>query len=316
MNRRTFVIVSGLGLGLAGCLNPRADTPTDSNGLRSDPDLAAENATDGGTEETGRNGDPSTDTEAETETETAGTGDDSGGESGDAGPAVTFPSCTRAEVTGTFAADDVAFASTDFYEDGLYGNTMLEDGIVFGEDVAAPFSGTVAFEIGETAAVREAADEIVVELPPYGSDGTVISSVTTEREAYLTGGVTHGNPHARECLREIDAGDGGDTAVETSAAFEIVRLETNAPIDAGDVLDVSATIENTGGTDGTHDLALIVGHSSERVDRRTVSLAAGERTTITTGYETPRVDADQEFPVRIEAGDAAAERSVLVHGTD
>ncbi len=314
MNRRTFIGVSGIGFGLAGCLDADSDTPTDSNGSRSDSDLATGNATDGATEEADRNADPSTDTEAETET--TGTGDDSGGESGDAEPTITFPSCTRAEVTGTFAADDVAFASTDFYEDGLYGNTMLEDGIVFGEDVAAPFSGTVAFEIGETAAVRESSDEVVVEIPPYGSDGTVISSLTTEREAYLTGGVTHGNPHARECLREIEADDGGDTDAETPAAFEIVRLETNAPIDAGDFLEVSATIENTGGTDGTHDLELIVGHSSERVERRTVSLAAGERTTVTTGYETPRVDADQEVPVRIEAGDDAAERSVFIHGTD
>ncbi|RZH67764.1 hypothetical protein [Natrinema altunense] len=314
MNRRTFIGVSGIGFGLAGCLDADSDTPTDSNGSRSDSDLATGNATDGATEEADRNADPSTDTEAETET--TGTGDDSGGESGDAEPTVTFPSCTRAEVTGTFAADDVAFASTDFYEDGLYGNTMLEDGIVFGEDVAAPFSGTVAFEIGETAAVRESSDEVVVEIPPYGSDGTVISSLTTEREAYLTGGVTHGNPHARECLREIEADDDGDTDAETPAAFEIVRFETNAPIDAGDFLEVSATIENTGGTDGTQPLELIVGHSSERVERRTVSLAAGERTTVTTGYETPRVDADQEVPVRIEAGDDAAERSVLVHGTD
>ncbi|WP_226479336.1 hypothetical protein [Natrinema amylolyticum] len=315
MERRAFIGVSGIGLGLAGCLNMNSTESDDTNESRSETDLATENETDESAEKTGNETDSSTDSETETDSEE--TGDESVDESTGSERTVTFPSCTRAEVTGTFEADDVAFASTDFYEDGLYGNTMIEDGVVFGEDVAAPFSGTVVFEISDTSAVQEGADEITVEIPEYGSDGTVISSLTTEREDYLTGGSTHGNPNGRECLREIEPDDGGDdTADEASATFEISSLETNTPIDAGEFLEVSATIENTGGADGTQDLVLIVGHSSERVERQAVSLEAGERTTLTTGYETPPVNTDQEFPVRIESDDDAAERSVLVYGTN
>ncbi|SEP83459.1 hypothetical protein [Natrinema salaciae] len=316
MDRRKFVVGAGIGLGLAGCLDATTDgasggNRTDDGEQFADADDPSPNQSTGNA--TGTDDRPDSERNADTE-EREETGDGGDGSERD----VTFHSCTRATVTGTFEPDDVAFASTGFYDDGLYGNTMIEDGIVFGEDVDAPFSGTVAFEIGSESAVRDGTDEIVVEIPAYGSDGTVISALTTEQEDYLTAGTTHENPNASACLRNVapDDGDGGATDGEGDATFEIVRLETNTPIDAGAPLEVSATIENTGGTEGTQDLELIVGHSAERVERRAVTLGAGERTALTTGYETPLVANDQEFPIRLESADDAVEESVLVRGTD
>lgn len=325
MERRKFVVGAGIGLGLTGCLDSNTDgaggdTRTEEEDQFVDADGSSPNRSSANATGTDDHAD-----EKGTDSSDGSEADEDTGADGDGSVRdVTFRSCTRATVTGTFDEGDVAFASTGFYDDGLFGNTAIEDGITFGEDVDAPFSGTVAFEIGSTSAVRDGTDEIVVEIPPYGSDGTVITGLTTEREDYIAAGTTHENPNASECLREIESGDGepdtgdgdgSDTDGEASATFEISEFETNTPIDAGEFLTVSATVENTGATEGTRDLELIVGHSAERVERRSMTLGAGERTAITTGYQTPRVDNDQEFPVRLESGDDTAEQSVLVYGT-
>lgn len=322
MQRRTFIGVSSAGLGLAGCLDAEFDDsdaeaePESGNGTGETTDESFSDANSSTGDETELEGDSKTNESKGESDDTAEDDVESDEESGDSEPAVSFPTCTRAELTGTFEAGDVAFASTGFYDDGLYGNTMIEDGFVFGEDVDAPFSGTVVFEIGSDSAVREGETEITVEIPAYGSDGTVISGLATEEMDYRTGGTTHGNPNAQECLREIEPDETGDGPDGGSATFSVTTLETNTPVDAGDFLEVSATVENTGGTAGTQDLELIVGHSAERVEQQSVSLEAGEQTGLTTGYRTPSVDADQEFPVRIESNDDAAERTVLVYGTN
>ncbi|MGQ3413443.1 hypothetical protein ACT4ML_14405 [Natrinema sp. LN54] len=321
MERRTFIGVSGVGLGLAGCLNAAVDDsdaeaePESGNETSETTDESFSDANSSTGDETESEDDSNTD-ESEEEADEAAEDDDSDDESGDSERTVSFPSCTRAELTGTFEAGDVAFANTGFYDDGLYGNTMLEDGFVFGEDVDAPFSGTVVFEIGGDSAVREGDGEITVEIPEYGSDGTVISGLATEEMDYRTGGTTHGNPNARECLSEIEPDDTDDGTDGGNATFSVTALETNTPVDAGDFLEVSATVENTGGAEGTQDLALIVGHSAERVEEQSVTLEAGEQTGLTTGYRTPSVATDQEFPIRLESDDDAAERSVLVYGTN
>ncbi|MDG5758731.1 hypothetical protein QA600_05195 [Natronococcus sp. A-GB1] len=94
-----------------------------------------------------------------------------------------------------------------------------------------------------------------------------------------------------------------------------VRLrETNAPVAAGERLEVTAALE--GQTTTTVDARLVVGHDPETVDERTVSLESDETASITLGYETPRVRRTQSFPVRLEVGADADERTVTVLGTD
>lgn len=280
MDRRTFIAAAGLGTGLAGCID--ATEPSGGTG------------TDRGSES------PASDTDSST--------GDGAAENGGSERDVTFHSCTRATVAGTFEAGDVAFASTAFYDAGLFGNTILEDGIVFGDGVPAPFSGTVVFEVCDGSSVRAGTDEIVVEVPGYGSDGTVIASLTTRRADYERAAATHGNPHADGCLRELESGDRDTT-------FAVESIDTNAPIVAGSFLEVTVELENAGTAAGTRHVELIVGHDPAVVETRPVTLAPGGRTELAMGYETPLVEADQEFPVRVETGDDASTRSVLVHGT-
>ncbi|SIR88362.1 CARDB domain-containing protein [Natronorubrum thiooxidans] len=280
MERRTL-ITAGVGVGLAGCINMNQNETGNGNDSSDDGDAGTDPPVDNG--------------EATV---------------GNSGRDVTFHSCSRATVTGTFDAGDVAFASTDFYDEGLYGNTILENGVVFGEDVDAPFSGTVVFEITGDSNVREGTDEIGIEVPAYGSDGTVISSLTTRQADYQRVSATHGNPHASDCLEEISPADGGDTT------FVIDSLETNTPIDAGQYLEVRADVRNTGDAAGTQSVELVVGNDPERVEVQPVTLDPGAQTTVSMGYVTPRVENDQAFPVRVRSAGDSDERSVTVYGTD
>jgi len=331
MDRRTLIASAGLGVGLTGCLDLNGNETDGGNGTndgsdRLDSGTGSEtNGTEGGTDGSAADSDAENDSsDGETDTGDENSDDDTENESDDSNGEternVTFDSCSRATISGTFEAGDVAFASTGFYaDDGLYGDTILEDGITFGEDVDAPFSGTVVFEIADGSNVHAGADEITVEVPDYGSTGTVLSSLTTRKADYQRVSATHENPRASECLSEIEpdggddrSSDDGDTSGD--ATFTIGPLETNTPIDSGESLEVSVTVENTGGAAGTQELEFLVGTSAELVERRSVSLDAGERTVLSTGYETPVIANDHEFPIRIESDDDTSERSVLVYG--
>ncbi|MGM0387884.1 MAG: hypothetical protein ACQEP0_05060 [Natrinema limicola] len=213
MDRRTFIGATGIGVGLTGCLDTNrtdssggngtgdATKPRDSTDAATDSDERRVGTTD--SSDTDGSSDGSSKTDAETDES-----DDPGDGTSDSKRDVAFDSCTRATVTGSFEDGDVALASTGFYDDGLYGNTLLEDGVVFGTDVDAPFSGTVVFEIADGSTVRERDGEIVVEISEYGSDGTVISSLTTRRADYERVTPTHENPHASDCLSDLAPDDG------------------------------------------------------------------------------------------------------------
>lgn len=95
----------------------------------------------------------------------------------------------------------------------------------------------------------------------------------------------------------------------------VTITDTNTPIDAGEFLEVEAEIENNGDESTTQEIELIVGHDPERLDSASVSVDPGDTETITLGYETPLVDNDQEFPVRVESENDSDEQSVLVYGT-
>ncbi len=249
---------------------------------------------------------------------------------------VSFESCTRAAVTGSFEQNDVAFANTGFYDkNGLYGNTLLENGIVFGEDVEADFTGTVVFEIcRHSPRVEEYTDVIIVKVPDYGSNGTVIESLTTRRDDYRSVSATHGNPHAQGCLNEMkqngggsdntnndntgnndDPENGNNNGSEGTAEFKIPSISPNTPIPSGQDFRVDARIQNTGNAEGTRTVRLRVGDTPQQVDSTRLTLAPGESKTVTLGYTTPQIDNDDEFPIRVNVGDEEASQIVLVRGT-
>ncbi|WP_252700681.1 hypothetical protein [Natronosalvus vescus] len=234
--------------------------------------------------------------------------DDENGSAHDGDPTVQFDGCARAEVTGSFNDDDVVYASTGFYDDGLYGNTHLEDGVTFGRDVEAPFSGTVVLELGDSRDVAVGSDDIVVTIPEYGSDGTVITGVTTDPDDAAVAGITHENPDASTCLEEIEVEN-----VDARVVIEI--LDTTAPVDTGEYLEVTAEIRNVSDVDGSQEIRLLVGHDPEVVDRTTVDLDGGVADNVRLGYETASIERNQEFPVIIESADDSDTETVLVYGS-
>ncbi|MFC6718114.1 hypothetical protein ACFQGT_10790 [Natrialbaceae archaeon GCM10025810] len=233
-------------------------------------------------------------------------------------PSATFESCSRAAVSGRFEDGDVAFASTGFYDEAGFGNTLIEDGITFGDDVDAPFSGTVVFELADDGGVSTGRDEIVVSVSEYGEYGTAITGLTTEEDDYVGGGITHSNPHAEGCLREFEAewedstGGGGEP---TPATFEVASMATNSPVGGGELLVVDATIENVGDETGTTDIELVVGHSPAVEDREMLTLEPGQSAEITLEFRAGEPAGEtEEFPVRVDTGAHEASETVTVEG--
>ncbi|AGB38001.1 hypothetical protein [Natronococcus occultus] len=124
----------------------------------------------------------------------------------------------------------------------------------------------------------------------------------------------------RQPRRRVLAGIAAGTALATTgavgseSAVEPRILETTAPVAAGARIEVTGSIESAAAT--TVDVSLVVGRDPETVEERPVELETDERTSITLGYETPRVARTQTFPVRLETGDGSDERLVTVLGTD
>ena len=58
-------------------------------------------------------------------------------------------------------------------------------------------------EIGDEPGVAVESDRVVVTVSDYGSDGTVITSLTTRRADYRMGAPTHEHPRASELLEAI-----------------------------------------------------------------------------------------------------------------
>ncbi len=105
------------------------------------------------------------------------------------------------------------------------------------------------------------------------------------------------------------------TALEDAAtdALEVSIRETNAPVGAGEYLDVTAEIENTSASNVRTDVDLLVGEDRTQLSRITTTVEAGETHTMTLGFYTYPVPTDDEFPIRVAVeGDAANEMVSVV----
>ena len=103
---------------------------------------------------------------------------------------------------------------------------------------------------------------------------------------------------------ELRSDDDADTATvdvidaNETASVAVSIVETNAPLEEGESLEVVAAIENLGDAAGTQSIELDVGERTS-VDDHPVTLAGGERDSITLSYETRAGDAgDREVVVR------------------
>ena len=112
----------------------------------------------------------------------------------------TFIDCSQAEVTGSFEDGDTIIVATGFYESGGFGNTMGEYAITVGEDVEAPFEGSITYETGEGFTVEETAEGATVTVPE-GDFGTAITGFSSPDA--IPGSIDHPNPDASECIEEV-----------------------------------------------------------------------------------------------------------------
>jgi len=288
---------------------PAEHADDDGDDVADDDDAESDETTDDTDEESDDETDKSEDDSQDDDSDDdADESDDSDDTDYPTEPTVDFLDCAHVEIAGRFEDGDVAFASTGFYEDGLYGNTALEDGFSFGNDVEAPFEGTVVMTVGEGRDVSVNGNEITVTIPEYGTDGPVVTGVTTDPEDAATARITHENPLASDCLEELE------TEV-INAEYTVEILETNAPVDAGAVLEVTAEIQNVTDATDAQEVYLLAGEDGEIVARETVELDGGASKTITIGYETADVVQDVTFPVRVETADDADSVDVTVYGT-
>lgn len=106
------------------------------------------------------------------------------------------------------------------------------------------------------------------------------------------------------------------TAVQADTPLEVSIAETDSPVNAGEYLDVTTEVRNTGTTDVRTTVDLVVGHDSKRLGRIRTTIGAGETRTLNQGFYTYPVPRDAEFPVRVEVDGDADERTASVTGAD
>ncbi|MGQ3410898.1 DUF7282 domain-containing protein [Natrinema sp. LN54] len=144
---------------------------------------------------------------------------------------VEFASCSRAVVDASLEDGDQVAASTGFYDQAGFGNTIIEDYVAVGEDVEAPFNGTIVFEIGDERSVTTDGDEVTVEVPDYGIFGTYISGISSP-EAVPFASIDYANPDAQTC------------AEEARPDLPSLSVEETTPTDDGEAIDVTFGYEN------------------------------------------------------------------------
>lgn len=104
------------------------------------------------------------------------------------------------------------------------------------------------------------------------------------------------------------------TIEQPSAAFFDVTIDaTNSPVTEGQELEVTATVENTGGQAATQTVALAINDTQEATT--SVSLKAGESTTVALTWETGEGDAGA-YPATISTRNNTAGRNVGVEAPE
>ena len=100
-----------------------------------------------------------------------------------------------------------------------------------------------------------------------------------------------------------------DLDVPVAADVSVTGVETNAPVAAGSRLNVTATVENTGGQEVTRTVTLTT--DGDQRDSEDVTLAGGESSDVTLAWTTA-TDDDGSYTASVSVGDSTASESVTV----
>ncbi|WP_049928013.1 hypothetical protein [Halopiger goleimassiliensis] len=112
----------------------------------------------------------------------------------------------------------------------------------------------------------------------------------------------------------VGARDAGAAAGGQDGPLEVSIVETDGPVPAGEYLRVTTALENRRTSDVRTAVELIVGEDPERIERRVLTVRAGETETVRQGFYTYPVPRDDAFPVRVETDYGTAETTVSVEG--
>lgn len=164
-------------------------------------------------------------------------------------------------------------------------------------EVAVPWTpDTRSEQLGLTATIGDSM---------HGYNETV-TATTQPASAYAAS-----NPDPGPGNETDDQSSDSETQGDVSLAIE----QANTPVDAGQPVEVEAAVTNPGSSLVTKEVRLIVGETPEQVDSTTVTVPPDETTAVTLGYETPPVNNDQTFPVRVETDETSTTQSITVYGT-
>jgi len=92
----------------------------------------------------------------------------------------------------------------------------------------------------------------------------------------------------------------------------VAIASTTSPVAPGDELGVTATVDNTGGAQGTQTITLDINNGVGQVDSASVTLSAGGSTTQTLSWVVPSGQTEQDYTATVASADDTASQTVTV----
>jgi hypothetical protein len=111
---------------------------------------------------------------------------------------------------------------------------------------------------------------------------------------------------------QTDANGVIQTVSSATAQFDVAIASTTSPVAPGDELGVTATVDNTGGAQGTQTITLDINNGVGQVDSASVTLSAGGSTTQTLSWVVPSGQTKQDYQATVASADDSASQTVTV----
>jgi len=142
----------------------------------------------------------------------------------------------------------------------------------------------------------------------------VIAGAVAAVDASDDGGTEMTETTETESSIENETDDDGENGAEDEPAeFEVTNLETNSPITAGETVEVTIEVTNTGDESGETDVWFSL--DEYRKDEASVALDAGESETVTLTYVSQRND-DGEWTLTAETPDDTTTETFEIRAPD
>jgi len=111
---------------------------------------------------------------------------------------------------------------------------------------------------------------------------------------------------------QADANGVVQTVSSGPAQFDVTITSTTSPVAQTGTLDVTADVDNFGGTQETQTITLDVNNGVGQVDSVSVTLSAGSSTTQTLSWSVPSEQTAQDYTATVASEDDSASETVTV----